>query len=80
MSSCAFQEHFSSAQLKGEPGDDAEVLEKAMEELLDDALERVDTSLDRARALLRAAEAPASTLAPAAEAGPVSAAQPVAGA
>ena len=51
-----------------------------MEEVLDDALERVDTSLDRARALLKAAEAPADTLAPAAEAGPVLAAQPVAGA
>ncbi len=77
FSSCALQEHFSSAQLDSEPGGDAEELGKAMEELLDDALERVDTSLDRARALLKA---PANTSAPAAEAGPVLAAQPVAGA
>ena len=77
--SCALQEHFSGAQLDTEPGDDAEALGNAMEELLDDVLERVDTSLDRARALLKAAEAPASTLASAAKEGPVSAAQPIAG-
>ena len=75
----ALQEHFSSAQLDDEPADDAEALGKAMEELLDDVLERVDTSLDQARALLKAAETPASAMTPAAEATPVLAAQPVAG-
>ena len=73
------QEHFSSAQLDAELSDDAEELGKAMEDLLDDVLERVDSSLDQARALLKAAELPASAMAPAAEAGPLSAAQPVAG-
>ena len=74
------QEHYSSAQLESDPTDDAEALGKAVEELLDDVLERVDTSLDRARALLKAAKAPASDKACShSEAGPASAAQPVAG-
>jgi len=52
-----------------------------VEELLDDVLERVDTSLDRARALLKAAKAPAASdkSCSHSEAGPASAAQPVAG-
>ena len=73
------QEHFSSAQLEGEPADDTEALGKAVEEMLDDVLERVDTSLDAARALLKAAKAPGPGTMPAPEAGLASAARPVAG-
>lgn len=72
------QEHFGSTQLEEEPADDSETLGRAVEDMLDDVLERVDTSLDRARALLKAARSPGSGPSQP-EAGPALAAQPVAG-
>lgn len=47
--------------------------------MLDDVLERVDTSLDAARALLKAAKAPGPGTMSAPEAGLASATRPVAG-
>lgn len=70
------QEHSGQGQADIEDAEDAEAVAELASGLLDDILERVDTSLDRARAALRAA--PKGDAAPLAEA--AAAAAPIAGA
>jgi hypothetical protein len=69
------QEHSGQSQADAEDAEDAEAVAELASGLLDDILERVDTSLDRARAALRAA--PKEDTAPLPAAG---AAAPIAGA
>ncbi len=72
------QEHFSSGEVDARVAECAEALGERAGDMLDDILERADASLDRARALLKAARDPGFGSGQP-EAAPTLAAAPVAG-